>query len=183
MRTTTKLLVLATVFLVFGQMSASGQKVQVDVDKGVNFAAFKTFTFDNGTVARNPLIAQQIMSAIENELTQRGLRRSDESPDLRVAVMAAVGLDLQGVGPSWNNTSYRSWGGYGNPAAVMNIPSGNLLIDLVNKDNVSVLRGVAKSSLPHSPTMNMAKDAESVEKTVKKVVKKIFDKYPVRARP
>jgi len=178
-----RLLLLAVVFVIFGLSPVNGQKVQVDVDKGVNFAAFRTFGWDNGTVARNPIIAQQIMSAIENELTQRGLRRSDDDPDLKIAVMAAVGLDVQGVGPSWNSTVYRSWGGYGNPAAIMNIPSGNLLIDLVNKDKVSIFRGVAKSSLPHSPTMDYAADAKSVEKHVKKAVKKIFDKYPVRANP
>ncbi len=157
----------------------AGQKVQVDVDRSANFGAFKTFGWDTGTVARNPIIAQMIKSAIEAELTRRGLTRNDQSPDIQIAVMAAVGLDLQGVGPTWNNDKYKTWGGYRNPSALMNIPSGNMLVDLLRtSDKVSVFRGVAKSSLPRSPSADAAADAKSVEKHVQKAVKKIFDKYP-----
>jgi len=167
--------------LIAMQTFAFGQKVQVDVDQSANFGAFKTFGWDSGTVARNPIIAQMIISAIEGELTRRGLTRNDQAPDIKIAVMAAVGIDMQGVGPTWNNDKYKTWGGYRNPAALMNIPSGNLLVDLLRtSDSVSVFRGVSKSTLPRSPSADAAADARSVENHVRKAVKKIFDKYPNR---
>ena len=172
-------IMLLTSVVVFATSIALAQKVQVDVDRSVNFSSFKTFDWAGGQVAKNPMISQMIMSSIEEELTKRGLRRSTESPDITIAVMAAVGIDLTGVGPTWNNTQYRYWGGYGNPSALMNVPSGTMLIDLVTaKDKISVFRGVAKSSLPQGPTANVEKDAKSVEGKVKKSVKKIFEKYP-----
>jgi hypothetical protein len=178
---TKKLLLPLTIILFSSYSGVFGQKVQVDVDQSANFAVFKTFGWDSGTVARNPIIAQMIISAIESELTRRGLTRNDGSPDIKVAVMAAVGIDMQGVGPTWNNDKYKTWGGYRNPAALMNIPSGNMLVDLLRtSDNVSVFRGVSKSTLPRSPSADAAADAKSVEKHVQKAVKKIFDKYPNR---
>src|SRR6185295_15691281 len=94
---------------------AVGQKVTVDVDRTVDFHAFKTYGWSGGQVAKNPIVGQFITSAIERELMARGLRHEANNPDLSIAVMAATGIDLQGVGPSWNNAQYKSWGGYGNP--------------------------------------------------------------------
>ena len=76
--------------LVAMQTFAFGQKVQVDVDQSANFGAFKTFGWDSGTVARNPIIAQMIISAIEGELTRRGLTRNDQAPDIKIAPTSVV---------------------------------------------------------------------------------------------
>src|SRR4030095_4451069 len=102
-----------------------GQKVKVDVDRTANFSTFKTFGWAEGMVARNPIISQMIIAAVESELTARGLTKSAENPDIKIAVAAAVGMDIQTVGPSWN-LNYVTWGGYTNPAAIMNISIGTL---------------------------------------------------------
>ena len=166
-------------FFLLTTTSVFGQKVQVDVDKTVNFANFKTYSWAAGTAARNPFVSKLIVEAIERELSSRGLTKSDDNPDFKVTVMAAVGMDLQAIGPTWNNVNYRTWGGYTNPAAMATIPTGTLIIDLVEtKNNYSVFRGVAKETLNSGPTANAAADAKSVEKVVNKAVSKIFKKYP-----
>src|SRR3954466_12387194 len=137
-------IIFAALVLLAGAASVSAQKVTVDVDKTINFSNFKSFGWAPGAVARNPMIAQLIVSNVESALTARGLTKSADNPDLKVAVVAAAGLDIQAVGPTWNNTNYTTWGGYTNPAALMNITTGTLLIDLENKDGFSVFRGVAK---------------------------------------
>ena len=175
-------IILAAAVLVLSTSVVVGQKVTVDVDRTANFSTFKTFGWAEGMVARNPIISQMIISAVESELTARGLTKSADHPDIKVAVVAAVGIDIQTVGPSWN-INYVTWGGYTNPAAVMNISTGTLLVDLVDtQKDIGVLRGVAKETLTRSVSADVTRDAKSVEKLIKKAVSKIFKKYPAQNR-
>jgi len=172
------LIMLAAAVLLFSSTTTFAQKVTVNVDSSVNFSNFKTFGWDKGPVARNPIISNLIITAVESELTARGLTKSD-NPDIKVAVMAAAGMDLQAVGPTWNNVNYAVWGGYRNPAALMNVQTGTLLIDLLDtKNNSSVFRGVAKETLNRSVSADQVADAKSVEKLIQKSVVKMFKKYP-----
>lgn len=173
-----RLIILTAAFLLFTTPVFS-QKVKVDVDATANFASYKTFAWADGMVARNPLITQTIVAAVESELTARGLTKVTANPDLKVSVVAAAGMDMQLVGPTWNNAKYQTWGGYTNPAAMMNVTTGTMLLDLVDtKTDISVLRGVAKETLGRASTADIQADARSVEKLVKKAVTKIFKKYP-----
>lgn len=159
------------------------QKVVVDVDGKANFSAFKSFGWAPGQIAPKQTTSTLIVTAIERELTSRGLVKNESEPDIRIVVMAAADMDLQGVGPSWNNQLYKSWGGYGNPSAMMTVTSGTLLIDLVEtKQNVSVWRGVAKDVFIAPPTGNEAKDVKKMEGVVNQTVAKLFKKYPVKGR-
>src|SRR5262245_54676483 len=172
-------LILAAAILSLSASSVLAQKVTVDVDSTVNFSTFETFGWDKGKVARNPIISELIIAAVESELTARGLRKSIDNPDIKIAVLAAVDMDLQAVGPTWNNVNYATWGGYRNPAALMSVTTGTLLIDLLDsKNGMSVFRGVAKETLTRSASADQATDARSVEKLVKKAVSKMFKKYP-----
>jgi hypothetical protein len=173
-------IILAAAVLLLCTTTAFAQKVDVDVDSSSDFSSFKTFGWDKGMVARNPIISQLIITSIEGELTRRGLTKNDDNPDLRIAVAAAAGADIQAVGPTWNNAKYQVWGGYTNPAALMNVITGTLLVDLIDtKKGMSVLRGVARQTLNRSSSANDAADAKSVEKPIKKAVSKMFAKYPV----
>ena len=173
-----KRIILVAAVLCLSAASVFAQDVKVDVDATADFAAFKTFGWDKGQVARNPLISSLIVTAVETELTKRGLTKA-ENPDIKVAVAAAAGVDIQRVGPTWNNAQYQVWGGYTNPAALMNIVTGTLLIDLVDtKKDMSVFRGVAKKTLNRDATANNAADAKKLEKPIKKAVSKMFEKYP-----
>jgi len=173
-------IILAAALLLFLSTPAVfAQKVKVDVDAATNFSSFKTFGWDKGMVARNAIIGQLIVNAVENELSARGLTKTTDNPDLKVAVVAAAGMDIQAVGPTWNNAGYAVWGGYTNPAALMNVTTGTLLLDLIDtKKDMSVFRGVAKQTLNRSVSADAAADAKSVEKPVKKAVSKMFEKYP-----
>ena len=82
------LFILAVAVLFLSASTTFAQKVKVDVDSSVNFSHYKTFGWDKGPVARNPIITDQIVKAVENQLIARGLTKSD-NPDIKVAVMAA----------------------------------------------------------------------------------------------
>lgn len=175
-----KRIILLAAVVSFCAATAFAQEVKVDVDATANFASYKTFGWDkSGTVARNPLIAALIVSSVESELTKRGLTKVDDNPDIKVAVTAAAGVDIQAVGPTWNNAKYQVWGGYTNPAAMHNVTTGTLLLDLVDtKSDMSVFRGVARQTLNRSSSADPAADARGVEKPIKKAVSKMFAKYP-----
>jgi len=175
-----KLIPIFFALILLTAIAAPAQKVRVDHDSSINFSSFKTFGWSDGQVSRNATVAQIITSGIERELVAKGLTRNDSNPDIKIAVMAAVGMDLQGVGPSWNNAEYKSWGGYGNAAALMNVSTGTLLIDLLEtKNKMSVWRGVAKQTL-HSPAIGVPSDSEirKVEKQINSALKKMFRQYP-----
>ena len=177
-----KRIILVAVVLGLSAVTAVAQSVNVDVDSTANFSSFKTFGWDKGMVTRNPIISALIVTAVESELTRRGLTKADK-PDLKVAVAAAAGADIQAVGPTWNNAQYQVWGGYTNPAALMTVVTGTLLVDLIDtKTDRSVLRGVAKHTLNRSASGNEAADAKSVEKPIKKAVSKMFEKYPAGSK-
>ena len=173
-----KRIILVAALLSFCALTAVAQDVQVSVDSSANFASFKTFNWDKGMVARNPFISAMIINAVESELTKRGLTKAD-NPDVKVAVAAAAGADIQAVGPTWKNAQYQVWGGYTNPAAITTVITGTLLIDLIDtKTGMSILTGVARQTLNRSSSANEAADAKSVEKPIKKAVSKMFAKYP-----
>lgn len=169
--------------LAFLASIAHAQKIVVDVDKTFDFANFKTFSFAEGQIAPKPSTSQSLVNAVEKELISRGLVRNDTAPDLRIAIMAAVGMDLQGVGPTWNNERYRSWGGYGNPAALITLTKGSLLIDVVEtKNKFSIWHAAVKDVFVEPPTNDPEKDARKIESLVNKFVGKMFKKYPVKPR-
>ena len=76
-----KRIILVAAVLSLSAAAAVAQSVKVNVDSTANFQSFKTFGWDKGMVARNPLISALIVNAVESELTKRGLTKA-ENPDL-----------------------------------------------------------------------------------------------------
>ena len=63
----------------------------------------------------------------------------------------------------------------------MNVTKGTLLVDLIDrKKDISIFRGVARETLNRSVSADLAADAKSVDKLIKKAVSKMFKKYPAQ---
>ncbi|HTH51426.1 MAG TPA: DUF4136 domain-containing protein [Pyrinomonadaceae bacterium] len=164
------------VTFLFAATSVPAQKVEATVNENYNFSSFKTFGWTDGRIAPSPATSELIRQAIDRELTSRGLTRNDAAPDLKVAAVGAVSMDLQGVGPSWNNANYKAWGGYSNPGALVTIKNGDLMIFLSeSKENYSVWLASARGIFVSSPG-----EAKGMRKTVDKWVGKLFQKYPIK---
>ena len=169
--------VICLVFLLFAY-PALAQKVDVKYDKAVDFSQYKTYFWDKGMPARNPIINQMITDAVDQQLAARGLRKVDRDGDIQVMFMAAAGLDLQVTGITWSNAS-NPMGSLTRVGPPMNVPKGTLVVDMTDrKTERYVWRAIAKETLSRAPSGDMAKDAQSVEKLVKKAVEKMFSKYP-----
>ena len=69
-------LILAVVVLASAPL-AYAQKVTVKFDKAAPFAGYKTYKFESEGGARNPMISQLIVTAVERELNAIGLKKVD----------------------------------------------------------------------------------------------------------
>lgn len=155
---------------------AQAQKVRFDYDHGTNFTMFHTYRMvkiaDNPAV--NQLYDQRILSAIEEELAKKGLRRVEEGGDVLVGYQASVDKQTQyttfnnGAGPGWG------WGSGISTTTSSTIPVGALMIDIMDPSKKQLIwRGTATDTLSDKPEKNTEK--------INKAVKKMFDKYPPKA--
>ena len=168
--------------LIFGSV-VHGQKIKVDVDKSIDFKAFKTFTWAEGNVAPTASTSYLITAAVEKELAARGLVKNTENPDIRIDAIAAANMDLKGIGPSWNYDTFGGWGGYGNPGAMVTSAKGSVLMNFFDiRRNTSVWRAIARDVFVLMPSGNREKDIKEMEETVNKTINKLFKKYPVQPR-
>jgi len=167
---------------IFGAV-VHGQKIKVDVDKSIDFTAFKTFNWAEGNIAPTASTGYLITAAVEKELASRGLVKSTENPDIRIDAIATANMDLKGVGPSWNYDTFGGFGGYGNPGAMVTSAKGSVLMNFFDmKKDVSVWRAVAREVFVLMPSGNREKDIKDMEETVNKTINKLFKQYPVKPR-
>jgi Domain of unknown function (DUF4136) len=161
-------------FVVVG--SAWGQKVNVDFDKEANFASFKTYTWAEGTPAKNPLMDQRIRDGVDKQLAAKGLQKVEASanPDLVVLYHAAVGSETQLTtmntgGYRWG---YRWGGGMGTSTTTVDkIPIGQLTVDIGDAKTKKLLwMGNASDTLSDKPEKN--------EKKINNALEKMFKKFP-----
>jgi hypothetical protein len=121
----------------------------------------------------NQLMDQRILSALEEELAKKGLRKVDTGGDVLVGYQASVKNEQQfttfnnGFGPGWGY----GWGGGISTTTATNIPVGTLVIDMMDPVKKQlVFRATASETLSDKPEKNTEK--------IQKAIKKIFEKYP-----
>jgi hypothetical protein len=178
----TSLVVLATALFC---TLAHAQKTSAAFDPKVDFSNYKTFMFSSETGARNPIVSQLIVAAVEREFTSRGLTKVDANPDLRVSYLAASGPNLQVASVPFYTVVNPVYSGIigGASMAMWDVTTGTLVIDLFdNKTDKVVFRGTIKEVLQRAPSADPVADAKLVSKPINKGVAKIFKKYPVKAQ-
>lgn len=179
-----RILAAAAAVLVLAPAVASAQKTTYDFDKSAPFATFRTYSLQEGTPTKNPLIDKRIIAAIETELAAKGLVRNDIAPD--VMVLFHVAFDEQkdistfSSGPMYGGYGYGWGGGWGATATdvrVREILVGTLAIDLVDaKRKEMVWRGLGTKEI------NTTAKPEKRDENISKAVAKIFKNYPPKVR-
>ncbi len=88
--------------------TASAEKIRVHYDKSLDFTKFKTYGWaPHGAVAR-PMLALDLVGAVEDELNKRGLQKVAANPDLIIAFYGAVDTE---VSMTSKNPLYNATGG------------------------------------------------------------------------
>ena len=166
--------------IVIGAVAANAQKVKVGADPNVDLSKYKTFAWDKGVPASNPIINQMIITAVSQAMEAKGLTRVNASPDITIIVIAASDSALHIANPGWSN-AMGSAASTGIGAGTQNwtISKGTIVVDIADAGSKNtVWRGSATSTLPHGPTGDLAKDARDADKPIKKAVEKMFKQYP-----
>ena len=179
-----------TILLVMAMLraTASAEKIRVHYDKSVDFAKYKTYGWAPVGAVAHPMLALDIVGAVDQEMAARGLTKVGSNPDLLVQIYGAVDTE---VSMTSNNPIYIATGGippfdpsmtspgdslywdgyYGNSTVVVH--PGQLIIDIIDaKAKKLVWRGMGSEAISNNPDKLMD-EANST-------VSKLFKEYPVK---
>jgi hypothetical protein len=164
-------------------LGAQGQKIHVNkYDPNADFSKFKTFAWaPPGAVAR-PLLVAITVGSIEDQLTQKGLKKVASNPDLILQVYGSIDQDSTFYS---NDPLYNATGGippfdpsFSGPAlagtwgnTTVTIHKGELVVDLIDASAKKLVwRGMAQQNLSTKP--------EKLASQVQDAVVKMFKQYP-----
>ncbi len=165
--------------------AAQAQKIHVTYDKTLNFANFKTFGWAPRSAVAHPMLAADVVGAIEDELTARGLQKATSNPDLIIQVYGSI--DSESTFYS-NDPLYMGSGGIppfdpslSGPAFVgdwgnttVTIHKGEMIVDLIQAAAKKLAwRAMAQESLD-------TQDPDKLLKEVNNTITKMFKEYPVK---
>jgi hypothetical protein len=150
------------------------QKITIEFDQTADFSKYKTFAIRDGKLnSRNPalnseLVQRKIEADIEQDLTAKGLTKTDGRADLNVRYTfgSAHKTELETYPAGW-----RGWG-----TRVVRVPynEGTLVLDLRDSDTRSLVwRGIASED---------KRDATQIEGKLDNMVKKALKKYPPKQK-
>jgi hypothetical protein len=150
--------------------ACSSATVNTEFDRGADFSRYRSFSYRPGHPARNPLVDRRIVSALEDQLREKGLTRTDGTGDLvatyHLAVENEVDLTSTGssiYGPRWGMTPTNT--------QVTNVPVGTLVVDLLDSAGTRLVwRGQAKETVGSDP--------EKVDKQVGESMARMFEQFP-----
>ena len=166
---------------------AEAQKVHVAVpDKNVDFSKFKTYSWSPIGAVAHPMLAADVVGAIEDQMKAKGLQLVASNPDLVIKVYGSI--DQESTAYS-NDPLYGATGGIppfdpslSGPALVgtwgnttVTIHKGELVVDLLDyAAKKLVWRGIAQDNLS-------ARDKDKLLNQVNNAVTKMFKDYPPKS--
>lgn len=172
----------ALILIALLAVTVNAQKVKVSSDPAVDFSKFKTYAWDQGTLA-NPLIKQFIVTAVDREMMAKGLQKVDSNSDLILTTLTATNSDLTMTNPSWAPQLNSIATGIPSSSQAWTVTKGTLVIDISDaRTKNGVWRGIASHTLEDGPTGNPVQDAKQVEKPINKAVQKMFKKFPPHSK-
>jgi hypothetical protein len=165
--------------IVAAALSANAQKVRVGADPATDLAKYKTYAWSNDSAGANPIVSQTIIAAVDEQLAAKGLKKVQTDPELTLSAIVWTESDMHVSNPSWAPALNSISTGVAVGAQSWPVTKGTLVIDIADtKSKNGVWRGTATDTLKHAPTGNKAKDAQNVEKPIKKAVAKMLKQYP-----
>ena len=155
--------------LAFGFGTALAQEVNVEWDADMNFSKYRTYRWEEGTPLESPPLQQEVVSAVESELSAKGLVKVESDSDVFVTTHGSVNNDISGMtsfgyyGPGWGrNKQFRTPPSY---------TKGTVVVDLWDAGQKALVwQGTATDTLTDNTEENSSK--------IRAVVEEMFKKYP-----
>ena len=165
-------------FLAF-TVPLSAQKVKVEYDKKQSFSQYRTYSWLQQQSYTRVFLALNIVSAIDQELQAKGLRKVDSGADLMVTAYGAFDDDINVAqsstiyqfpalyGPTWASAPTIRGG-----TSAVYIRKGTLVVDVVEAASRQLKwRGIATAKF------DLEKKMQALD-LVNKSVEKMFRQYP-----
>src|SRR6266849_9697867 len=102
------IVVLLSIVLISPKLEAKKVKIQVQYNKQTDFTKFKTYAWTSHDAVARPVLALEVMGAVDDELQHRGLTRVESNPDLLVIYYGGLTTDTSIAA---SDPSYSSMGG------------------------------------------------------------------------
>lgn len=149
---------------------ALAASVNVNFDGKADFSRYKTYSWGDCRVEGNPLVQERILSALEKQLSARGLKWFEGEADILVVYHGSTRQDMSG--DLWGYGPGPGWSAAGPKGGTYRI--GTLVVDLLDGGSRQLIwRGVARDTLIDNP--------EKHEKMISTAVERMFARYPVKA--
>ncbi|WP_035670334.1 DUF4136 domain-containing protein [Flavobacterium sp. 83] len=176
-----KAIKLLPVLLLLVVASCSSVKVYSDFDKNVDFSQYKTYAFHRRGIDRvevSELDKKRILHAIDNELSKKGMTKS-ETPDLLINILTKERerVDVNQYNTGWGYGWGWGWNPYlwGGRSYVSTSTEGTLYIDLIDaKKKELVWEGEGVGYL--------TENRKEKEKQINEFVAKILAEFPPKAK-
>lgn len=144
-RNTTFLCALAATLALSPAASIAGPKISTQAAPGVNFAAYKTYSWLRAEVPSggNPILFQQIVSDFDSALAAKGYQKVETDGDL--SLILTLGAQ--------EKTDVQTWGRFGLQTSVYQYTQGQLSLDAFDtKTKQAVWHGQASQTInPDKP--------------------------------
>lgn len=172
---------MAAWFLLLCFTSARAQDIRYNFQPGTDFSKYRTYKWVQipNVQYPNQILDGQIKAAIETQLGQKGLSKTEDNPDLYVTYQAAVNQEKQ-----WNSYStggdHWGWGGWGGWGGMQQTTTTSSTIN-IGTLNVDLYDVAAKRQIwrgEASKTLGSGKDPAKVQRNLGKAMAKLFKKYP-----
>ena len=164
-------------------LGAQAQKVNVSYDKALDFSKFKTYAWAPLGAVGHPMLAADVVGAIDEQMKAKGLQLTADNPDLVIHIYGSIDqessltsndplynatggippFDPSAFGPALSGT----WGN-----TTITIHAGQLVVDILDVSAKRLIwRGMARDNLS-------ANDPKKLESQVNNAIVKMFKQYP-----
>lgn len=168
-------------------MMGCTSKMYIDYDTHADFSKYQTYAWAEGTPSKNQLMDRRIITAIDEQLFAKGLRKVDTNPDMFTSYHVATTEEVSyttssmgyGYGPAQGTTYGRYGGGFGmwgvglstGTATPVTVVKGTLVVDIFDAEKKLLLwRGTANDTVHADP--------EKVEDQIRNATTDMFAKFP-----
>jgi len=149
-------------------VSTFAQKIKIGYDKSADFSKYKTYTWAKlETPTTRPLLYQNVVGQIDDELKAKGLQRTEKDGDLILIAAGGIGFGYNMPPAPGMNAAY--WSGK-EDYQILTAPlvgEGTIILEFVDRaQNTMIWRGTAKENLDPE----MAKSLPHIEKAITKLL-------------
>jgi hypothetical protein len=160
---------IALMILLCSSASLIAQEVKYNYDRETNFAAYRSYRWTGRErTAADPLVDQDIRRAIDAQLAQKGLQKSESDSDLYIDYQTAVDrerqVDAWTIGPRWSGMAR---------ATSSRVDVGTLVLSIYDPARKQL---VWRGSV--TKTLNPGKDPDKNYRNLEKAIAKLLKNYP-----